>query len=98
MMRDQLSDDRIHPSDSRAIMIIDRDRNEVIAWALAHTRRADRVLYFYVRKDHRRKGYGRRLYEHAKRIEGDVLVCPSNEVNRAFFRTVGAKAAPGWYF
>ena len=100
MMRDQLNKDRRRINDSRAIMVIDDDRKEVIAWALIYTEelRGNRIGYFYIHKSYRREGYGRRLYDHAKRLEGTILVCPSNEVNRSFFRALGAQAAPYWYF
>jgi predicted acetyltransferase len=100
MMRDQLQWDRDKQTDSRAIIVI--ENNQIIAWALVHSNSASsndksrRIAYFYVHKDHRREGHGRRIYRHARRVCGEFEVCPSNDINRAFFRSVKAHAAPGW--
>lgn len=98
MMRDQLQQDKLWEdgSDSRVIMAI--EEGHVVAWALAYTDESEggRIVYFYVHKDHRRKGHARKLYRHARRLEGEILVCPCNQINRSFFRSVGATAAPGW--
>jgi len=55
-----------------------------------HLRRrvAHSVAYFYVRKDYRRRGLGRRLYCHLQRFAPGASCCPCNRVNRAFFRAL----------
>lgn len=100
MMRERLHRERDRKSPkapARAIMVI--EDGQIVAWSLTYTDNfRERITFFFVHKDHRRKGYGRMLYKHARRMEGPILVCPSNQVNRSFFRSVGAKAASGWYW
>ena len=62
---------------------------KVIGWA-ALKPTDDRYGSFYVNRKYRRKGYGKLLYNAAKKRWKDFIVCPHDAVSTAFFQGVGA--------
>ncbi len=81
--------------------------SHLLGWAMCDFRLSKNShclrTYVYVKKNHRRKGYGsmlmRKAREAAKRRGRDLRVCPWNKQSKKFFQAVNittSEVAPGY--
>lgn len=82
----------------RVVMIEREADGRLLAWALLFiSERGDPTTYMYVDKEYRRRGYGTRLIERAKRLLGaHPRVVAWNRISDAFYASVDGVKVERW--